>query len=210
MRSLPSPLPVTLTLALAVLLAPRPLWANDDAPTPPKSDPVTRFAKRIEKVIGVAYAAEVAPGLYRGGQPNKAGVQWLKDLGVRTVINLRHYHGNRTSEGAWAEALGMRYEHIPLESSEPPTRKSIERFLALLADPSARPIYVHCQYGVDRTGTMIAIYRMEVESWTNQEALSEMLSFGAHAVWRDLQSFVATYQPAVKNRDRAPSKPQSQ
>jgi tyrosine-protein phosphatase SIW14 len=153
-----------------------------------------RFARRLPGVRGVAYAAEVAPGLYRGGTPDQAGVAWLQQqLGVRTVINLRHYHG--TTEGERVRAAGMRYERIELESSDAPEPQQIERFLALVADPAARPLYVHCLHGVDRTGVMMAVYRMEVEGWSNADAVAEMEHFGPHAIWRDLQRFVRAYRP---------------
>ncbi len=188
--------PLLALLAAATVALAGPALAEDPPPAKP-------FAKRLGQVTGIPYVAEVAPGLYRGAQPSKEGVAWLKEQGIRTVINLRHYHGNRTGEGRWVEEQGMRYEHLPLASSDAPSATSITRFLALLADPKLRPIYVHCQHGVDRTGTMMAVYRMEVEHWTNQEALAEMLEFGAHAIWRDLLGFVASYQPRWRSkRDR--------
>jgi len=152
-----------------------------------------RFARRLSDALGVAYAAEVAPGLYRGGQPDEAGIAWLKSLGVKTVINLRHYHGD--TEGARASAAGLRYERIPLASSDAPERGQVARFLELVKDPTLRPLYVHCLHGVDRTGAMMAVYRMEMEGWSNAEAFAEMEYFEAHRIWRDLRNFVRRYRP---------------
>ncbi|HMF43965.1 MAG TPA: hypothetical protein VKQ32_25000, partial [Polyangia bacterium] len=73
-----------------------------------------RLARRLPDARGVAYAAEVAPGLYRGGQPNAEGVAWLKSIGVKTVLNLRHYHGD--TEKQMVESVGLRYERIPMTS----------------------------------------------------------------------------------------------
>ena len=154
-----------------------------------------RFARRIPTARGVSYAAEVAPGLYRGGQPDADGIAWLKSLGVKTVINLRHFHGD--TEGERVAAAGMRYERIPLESSDAPKSAQVARFLELVNDPKLRPIYVHCLHGVDRTGTLMAVYRMEMEGWSNAEAFAEMEYFEAHDIWRDLRDFVRRYRPAA-------------
>jgi protein tyrosine/serine phosphatase len=54
---------------------------------------------------------------------------------------------------------------------------------------------VHCQHGVDRTGAMMAVYRMEEEGWSNTEASAEMDYFDAHRIWKDLRAFVRKYQP---------------
>src|SRR4029079_5793767 len=82
----------------------------DSGPRDPASAEEPRFARRLSDTRGVAYAAEVAPGLYRGGQPDAAGVAWLKAKGFKTVLNLRHYHGD--TEKQQVESVGMRYERI--------------------------------------------------------------------------------------------------
>jgi len=157
---------------------------------------VLRFARRLPQARGVSYAAEVAPGLFRGGQPDEDGVAWLKGQGIRTVINLRHFHGDR--ERRRVEAAGLRYHRIALASSDAPRRGQVARFLELVRDPALRPLYVHCLHGVDRTGAMIAIYRMEEEGWSNAEAFEEMKSFDAHRLWRDLRRFVREYRPLLR------------
>jgi len=157
-----------------------------------------RFAKRLDDARGVAYAAKVSDAIYRGGVPDEQGVAWLKSIGITTVINLRHFHGD--SEGDLVRAAGMRYEHIPLESTDSPEPAQIARFLELVDDEAARPIYVHCLHGVDRTGTMLAVYRMEKEGWTNSDALAEMEWFGAHGLLHDLRRFVAGYTPSRKSK----------
>lgn len=172
-------------------------------PAPTPADPGVTFARRIPDARGVAYAAEVAPGVYRGGAPDAEGVLWLKQMGVRTVVNLRHYHGE--SEGERVRAAGMRYERIKLESSDAPEPVEINRFLDLVSDPALRPVYVHCLHGVDRTGTMMALYRMEIDRWTTEQAIAEMDHFGPHAMWHDLKRFVREYRPT--RRAAAPSAP---
>jgi protein tyrosine/serine phosphatase len=62
------------------------------------------------------------------------------------------------------------------------------RFLKTITDTNAGPFLVHCQHGADRTGTMIAIYRMAVQGWRKEEAIQEMTTgdFGYHTVWGNL------------------------
>lgn len=153
-----------------------------------------RFARPVEGARGVDYAALVAPGIYRGGQPDEEGIRWLRSVGVRTVVNLRHYHGD--TEGELVRAAGMDYVRIPLESTDAPESEQIAALLAVVRDPAARPVYVHCLHGVDRTGAMIAVYRMQEEGWTNSDALGEMEHFGAHGILHDLRRFVGSFAPA--------------
>ena len=166
------------------------------AAAPPVGAEPRRTARRLTEARGVAYAAEVAPGLYRGGQPTAEGVAWLKSIGVKTVLNLRHYHGD--TEKQMVESVGLRYERIAMTSRDEPTPEQVASFLAIVRDPARRPLYVHCEHGVDRTGAMMAVYRMEDEGWTNADALAEMVSFGAHLIFRDLRDFVKAYRAQAR------------
>ena len=165
----------------------------DSGPRDQASALEPRFARRLPEARGVAYAAEVAPGLYRGGQPSADGIAWLKSMGIKTVLNLRHYHGD--TEKRQVESAGLRYERIALGSSDAPRAEQVARFLEIVRDPSLRPLYVHCKHGVDRTGAMMAVYRMEEEGWSNPEAFAEMEFFDAHRIWQDLRNFVRAYRP---------------
>jgi len=151
---------------------------------------VSKFAVTLNEVEGISYVAKVRPGIYRGSNPNEEGIDALRSLGIRTVINLRkHEHG----EGQLVQNAGMRYEWIPLRKTHAPDADQVERFFDVIRDRTAYPIYVHCLYGVDRTGTMMALYRIREQGWRNVDALAEMAHFGDHG-FKDMRSFIAGYK----------------
>jgi len=69
------------------------------------------------------------------------------------------------------------YEHIYMKPWHPED-KEIIRFLQIVTDESNHPVFVHCQRGADRTGTMCAIYRIIVQGWGKQQAIEEMTKGG--------------------------------
>jgi protein tyrosine/serine phosphatase len=54
------------------------------------------------------------------------------------------------------------------------------------------PVLVHCQHGADRTGVVIAMYRIIYQGWSKQQALDEMENggFNFHAIWTNIPDFV--------------------
>lgn len=145
-------------------------------------------AKRIEGLTGLTNVALVAPGIYRGGTPTPGGVTSLSRLGVKTIVNLRHFHGR--SEADAAARSGLRYVWLPIASSGEPSPETLSRFLALVQDPAAQPVYVHCYRGKDRTGAMIAAYRILVDHWSARDAVAEMQEFGFFGGWVRLRRWV--------------------
>ncbi len=124
----------------------------------------------------------VTPWLLRGGQPNKSSLSELANMGVRSVVNLRWSSDALWKERKWIIETGMSYFVIPLTYVKSPTRAEIMRFLNILDNPDNYPIFVHCQHGVDRTGMMIAIWRIARQNWTAEEAYEEMRNLGFHKV----------------------------
>lgn len=127
---------------------------------------------------GLSNLHQVSPGLYRGAQPTKQGIRELERLGVRTVINLRQFHSDRSLIGDGALA----YETLRWMASSTPTDEQVLRFLKICSDPQRTPVFLHCQHGSDRTGTMTALYRMVVQGWSREQAIREMSQggFGYH------------------------------
>jgi protein tyrosine/serine phosphatase len=137
----------------------------------------------------------IADGIYRGAQPDASGYRYLREQGFKTVINLR----STKDEKKEVEAEGMTSIKIPMEAgpfgSTPPTDAQLKQFFELVLDASKRPVYFHCAHGKDRTGTIAALYRIEREGWTAEEAIEEMQAFGYHDIYKDLIKFVRSYRP---------------
>ena len=138
---------------------------------------------KASAVKGVPNFHKVSDGLYRSAQPSAEGFRHLKELGIKTVVNLRSFNSDRKEIGR----TGLDYQHIYMKAWHP-EEKEIVRFLRLVADDSRAPVLVHCQHGADRTGLMCAVYRVAVQNWTKEEALKEMTEGGYnfHGVWQNL------------------------
>ena len=136
---------------------------------------------------GLPNLFKVNAGLYRGAQPTAEGVKELKKLGVKTIIGLRDKHSDKDILGDSKIA----FEHIPIKTWNP-KESDVVRFLQIVTDKTRQPVFVHCQHGADRTGTMCAIYRVAVDGWTKQQAIDEMTKggFGFHSVWTNLPKFI--------------------
>jgi protein tyrosine/serine phosphatase len=125
--------------------------------------------------------SKVTPWIYRGGQPDEQQFQELAKLGVTTVVSLRSGRFRAQLERQVVERSGMSFVHFPFTYFKFPDEEQIAAFLAVLDDQSAQPVFVHCLHGVDRTGYMIALYRMERMHWSLERAYNEMRSLGFHA-----------------------------
>jgi protein tyrosine/serine phosphatase len=108
-------------------------------------------------------------------------------LGLKTIINLRSFHSDRDEIGE----TGLAYEHIFMKAWHP-EEEDVVRFLKIATDPKRAPVLVHCQHGADRTGALIAVYRIAVQGWSKAEAIREMTEggFGFHQIWGNLPMWI--------------------
>jgi len=153
-----------------------------------------RVSERLFGLPGLINVGRVAPGIFRGAQPKPKGYATLKAMGVRTVVNLRTGHGEREA----VEAAGMRYVEIPMNFMKNVDPAAVRKALSVITDPANQPVFVHCSRGKDRVAVVAAVYRMEVDGWSEAEAEAEMEAFGFHEVWFQLKKFVRRYQEEQK------------
>ena len=155
----------------------------------PAASPPSTMAERI-KVDGIDRFARIDTDVYRGASPTEDGLRALARAHVKTLICLR----DEVPYSKTAQELGLRIEHIPLPVFDTPSRETILRFLEIATDPSAKPVFFHCQYGEERTGVMAAVYRMQVQGWSEEMALAEMKEFGFSQQFIDLKKTLASYR----------------
>ena len=140
---------------------------------------------------------QVSEKLYRGGQPHAGGLARLRELGINTIINLRGTSKTTKAEEAEARALGFNYFNVALPNWGRPQDTRVERILALIAAPENGKVLVHCKEGVDRTGMIVAIYRMTHEGVNGTEALLEAERSGMRRIQFWMRDYVEDYRDRV-------------
>jgi len=126
--------------------------------------------------------------LYRGGQPSTSGLRQLAKEGVKTIINLRTEDFNKKVIEEY-HSDQIRTVHIPFYPYEPQDCIMID-FLKIMLNPHYKPVFVHCFHGADRTGAVCAIYRIVVQNWDKEKAITEMKRKGLHWWHNNLVDYI--------------------
>lgn len=140
------------------------------------------------KLLGVPNLHQVDAHIYRSAQPKADGMRKLEQaLGVRTVINLRNFNSDKRE----IRGTGLALEEMDINTWNVHD-DHVVRVLKILRDRSRAPFLVHCQHGADRTGLMMAMYRMVEQGWSREDALHEMTrgGYGFHKTWRNIVRYV--------------------
>jgi len=176
---------------------------------------VTRIKSRILPVVAVALAAiapafagtpsrpaawavavpatsvsnfyRVEPDLYRSARPESDGFRELQGLGVKSILDVES-----PGDDVAAHGTPLKLFHVPMNAFGLRDDLVLQA-LRIMADPANRPVLVHCQHGADRTGALVALYRVVVQGWTKEDALREMNQGGYHhSSWfRNLDDYVS-------------------
>lgn len=141
-----------------------------------------------DKIPGVTNFAKISNALYRGAQPTKLGFEELKKAGIKTIVNLRSYHCDFYK----IQGQGFRYFHIPCQAHWT-KEKRVAQFLKIMENKENYPVFVHCKHGADRTGLMVAAYRMYYQKWPREKAISELSPFGFHGIWRNIKKYLRKF-----------------
>lgn len=137
--------------------------------------------------------------VYRGRQPSAEGFTSLAKMGIKTVIDLRGGPIHMPRERKFVRAAGLKYVEERFSGIFPPRDEQIARLLAVMQDPSATPVFIHCRRGADRVGTLIACYRMVHDHWTNQQAFEEARSERFSPLEVLMRRYIMRFDPARVN-----------
>ena len=169
-----------LTLIAACVAAP--VWAETTRP-PQCATPVA--------AAGVPNLFRVTPRIYRSAQPDAEGFHALQAMGIKTVINLRR----RIDDAPLAAGTELTTLHIKIKTRHVTENHGAAIVLALRALRDALrngPVLVHCTHGADRTGMIIALWRMLYQDWPRADAITEMRQggYGFHEVWANIPRYL--------------------
>ena len=138
----------------------------------------------------------VSERILRGGQPSDDGFKKLAQRGVKTVIDLRLSEEHSIPhEKQVVEADGMEFISVPMKGLSAPTLDQLSRIFRVLESSDNWPVFIHCRRGADRTGTVLACYRIIHDRWDNRKALEEAKTYGLSRFEWAMRSFIAQFQP---------------
>jgi protein tyrosine phosphatase (PTP) superfamily phosphohydrolase (DUF442 family) len=166
------------SLVIIPLLLTAMLFSADPAAEPPL--PRLRPAAWAQPMIGgPGNFCKVSDEVYRCEQPTDDEMALLARFGLKSVLNLREYH----TDDDEAAGTTLKLYRIKMDAAEIKDAEIAQAVKILREAP--KPVLVHCWHGSDRTGVVIAMYRMAIQGWSRDDAIDEFKhgGFGYHATW---------------------------
>ena len=117
--------------------------------------------------------------VYRSEQPTPEGMKALDSMGIKSILSLRNILSDKSAaKGTKLTLCQYRINTWTISYQE------VVASLRILIDVD-KPVLVHCKHGSDRTGCVIAAYRMAVQGWTKEDAIKEFREggYGFHEDW---------------------------
>ena len=150
--------------------------------------PIPRPTDWATKVNAVKFKNlyKVNDSIYRCEQPDSLGFTIINSLGIKSVLNLRTTH----KDNKRIHKLPLQLYNVKM-SAEQITDDDMIRALWILKN-SAKPIVVHCAHGSDRTGAVLAMYRIIFQNWTKEQAINEMKNggYGFHKLYFNIAQYI--------------------
>lgn len=142
----------------------------------------------------------VNPSLFRGAQPELDELWRFKDAGIVSVINFRDSAKDIQKERRKCQELGLRFFSLPWSGRHRQIKEElVTEFLRIISDPENLPAFVHCKRGAERTGTLVAIYRIKFHGWTAEQAYIEMRAYDFRNIFfGHLKRYVFGYEDRLR------------
>ncbi|WP_314987273.1 tyrosine-protein phosphatase [uncultured Campylobacter sp.] len=134
--------------------------------------------------------------LFRSAQLDGSDAAKLHELGIKSIVNLRHF-----SRGGDRRAFGDQFwlANKPLQSWEIKPAQIADVLRTIRERQKEGAVLVHCYHGADRTGLVVAMYRVIYQGWSLDAARSEMIDggYGFHSMWQDIAGFLTPQNEAL-------------
>ena len=134
--------------------------------------------------------------LFRSAQLDGSDAAKLHELGIKSIVNLRHF-----SRGGDRRAFGDQFwlANKPLQSWEIKPAQIADVLRTIRERQKEGAVLVHCYHGADRTGLVVAMYRVIYQGWSLDATRSEMIDYGYgfHPMWQDIAGFLTPQNEAL-------------
>ena len=121
----------------------------------------------------------------------------LRFPGTEDLVNNPEIPAELLAEKMAIESIeGVQY--INLGTDQVPTQATIDKFLAIMDDQSNYPVLIHCHHGEGRAPLFSALYRIEYENWTHEDARAKtrlLLKGSSFDDGAPKGDFLMNYQP---------------
>jgi protein tyrosine phosphatase len=152
----------------------------------------------------------VAEQVYAGGIPDAHFLSFFKNtLGGKTVLSLDAKAGADIDFDV--KKLSMSHIIIPLSSAKMDLNDDTKYIINAARNGlfDNQPIYIHCVHGRDRTGFVVALYRVIKQNWTYKQAIDESVKYGyghgtspeMRKLWKYILSLENLEQKIIENDD---------
>ncbi len=127
---------------------------------------------------------KVADGVYRSNHPDQARLVKYKEMGIRSILNLRGDDGRSPwlFEKEACDELGIELRTARIYARKPAKRKEIVALIDTMRQME-KPFVMHCKSGADRAGFAAVLYKAVIEGVPLEEARKHLSLRYAHAGW---------------------------
>ena len=139
--------------------------------------PYPQFGKTLAWALGSPedaynFGVFVSGRVYRSGRPDRRFIRYLRDTyDIQRIVTLT----GSSEVHEVAKKMGMEVTSFRWSTNHLPPLSELETVLDILNDDI--PVLIHCAGGSDRTGYAVAIYRVQQQKWSIEQAVEEMVHY---------------------------------
>lgn len=155
---------------------------------------IEQWAKPVKPEINLY---QVDQSLFRSKQLSKEDYETLEHLHIKSIVNLRFF--DRDEDAEVFEGKPIEITNVPLITWNIKARDVAKALWEIEKDQKKGNVLVHCYHGADRTGVVVAMYRVIYQGWTMEEAKQELIEgpYGFHKIWINIENFFTPENEAI-------------